>query len=153
MTDYQTLVKEGERSLLAASQMVTVTYPLVHAPKIFLPVVEHICEAFRKVILACVASASLSASSFSVAYHLFKTRLASQYGVESALPIFEEAEHALVQHQESDVEFVRAEKLLMYSHGYTSSHVLDILSVRKYLSAAHMFLVYLSKQLGVAVQC
>ncbi len=151
MGDYIDMLHEAKQSLGQAKQMVEFTYPLVREQRLLLPVIEHIVAVFKSCIVAVLYFEKVSkrvGDAFSLQYHTFRTRFAPSYGVLPLLASFDEAREILLQHEVSDVEFVRGDSLLLFSDNFSTLKSLDVLLVKKYLSCAYAFFTSICERLG-----
>jgi hypothetical protein len=137
----QEYLEKSSARLSTANHILTITYPTLHSPKLFLSAIEHLFLAMDYAMNAVLVNSKITAfnSSFPSRYSTFRLKLASKLGFHKAgVEQLNYLRTILLEHQKSPIEFERNQSLVICSDEYKMT-ILSEESVSEFLRIASDF--------------
>lgn len=118
--DVNNLKTEAMQQLSVARRIVDTTYAIVHEPKLFLPVVNTIYDAFDLTIngFLSIKNISYDAQDFNQKIILFQAEITSIYNNDKIISFIKNLKHTVDEHKGASVEFVRSDNFVIADSDY-----------------------------------
>ncbi|MAF37049.1 hypothetical protein CL622_08095 [archaeon] len=148
MQQLKELITTANKHIRTADHLAYMTYPLIKDPKLIIKIAEHVYHAMKVGIEAVVfyerlyKRISQVGDEFTAKYDLFKTKCAKRYAIDSTqILAFEDLNTILKEHKDSQVSFIREQKLVICSDQFQNIRTLTIERVKTFLNLAKQFIV------------
>jgi hypothetical protein len=144
--DAKTGKTEAIMRLDAARKIMDMTYPLVHEPKLFLPVIEYLYDAFNISIDALLESRTINfdKTNFELKIDIFSKNYSPELNLNpenknNLIEFMLLLNKTLKEHKDASVEFIRDEKFIISDNDYNMT-ALSFNSVNDMLSKSENYI-------------
>jgi len=146
MEKHLELLEAAKKTFKTADHLAYMVYPLVNDIKLIVAITENIYLTLANALEAVVAydllykRIPLVANDFDAKFKVFKEKCAPRYGIEKeSIDLIEELRNIIKSHENSRMEFVRQDKLIICSPTFKMK-TLNIDTVKDYLTKTRKFL-------------
>lgn len=133
MEVFHEYVKKAQQSFKAGDHLLYVTYPLVKDMKLIVTIVENFYIAVVMIIDAALyydkmfKRITIVPESFESRFEIFKNKSAERYGfTKKEVEVIRDLRTIVKSRRESPMEFVRKEKFVICSDGYSAIRAIDV---------------------------
>lgn len=154
MERHDELVLSAKKSLNAADHLTYMTYPLVKDVKVILTITQNLYSSVMNGMEAILQfdryykRINPLTDNFDNRFSVFKEKCAPRYNFNvDDFELIEEIRTILKCHKESNMEFIRSDKLIMCSPSFKMK-TFDIISIKQYLARTKKFI----SKVDIAIQ-